>query len=96
MPKSTKAPPPQQASLQEMWRKKKIKPKAESEEMAVDLMQAQIGIMSMTPARRVFISPTAEPSKRKSPTPPSRMLSLESTWHDFNLKMCSISKDQKA
>jgi DNA ligase-1 len=55
MPKSTKAAPPQQASLQEIWGKKnvvetklepKAEPKIELEAMDVDSLQNQTGMMN--------------------------------------------------
>jgi hypothetical protein len=54
MPKSTKAAPPQQANLQEMWGPKKAvkpkvepktEPKVESEAMEVDLALEQTGMV---------------------------------------------------
>jgi DNA ligase-1 len=65
MPKSTKAAPPQQASLQDIWGKKKVdktttdpkaEPKIESEAMDVDLLQEQTGIMNKLGLLRVLIS----------------------------------------
>jgi hypothetical protein len=62
MPKSTKAAPPQQASLQEIWGKKKktIEPKAEpkidSRAMDIDSLQEQTGMMKTIRMLRVLLS----------------------------------------
>jgi hypothetical protein len=65
MPKSTKAAPPQQASLQELWGKKKAvktniepkaEPKVESEAMDIDLLQEQTGMMNAIRMLRVLSS----------------------------------------
>jgi len=65
MPKSTKAAPPQQASLQELWGKKKVvktmmepmaEPKIESETMVVDSLQEQTGMMNTIRIQRVLLS----------------------------------------
>ncbi|KDR84973.1 hypothetical protein GALMADRAFT_233491 [Galerina marginata CBS 339.88] len=67
MPKSTKAPPPQQASLQEMWGKKKgpkleaVASKAESDAMDVDVPEEK----------------TVETSKRKQSVEPSEQKKVE-------------------
>jgi len=51
MPNSTKVPPPQQASLQEIWGKKKetkvVAPKAESDAMEVDTPEEVKGPISI-------------------------------------------------
>src|SRR5260221_9655714 len=65
MPKSTKAAPPQQTSLQELWGKNKLvkakmepkaEPKIESEAMDVDLLQEETGMMNTIRMQRVLLS----------------------------------------
>jgi len=81
MPKSTKAAPPQQASLQELWGKKKVvktkmeciaEPKIELEAMDIDLQQEQTGMLNTIRMQCfLFISCIGETAKRREPTPPS-------------------------
>ena len=82
MPKSIKASPPQQSSLQEMWGKKKapkvepkvepkLEPKLEHDAMEVDVPAETIAGPSKTPPPAEVPAPKAvhvESSKRKEST----------------------------
>ncbi|PPQ76335.1 hypothetical protein CVT26_008963 [Gymnopilus dilepis] len=79
MPKSTKAAPPQQASLQEMWGKKKAPKASDASETKPDV-KPDIKKEIKSDAMDVDIPPSsqAESSKRKgSPTPPPRSPKLK-------------------
>ncbi len=72
MPKSTKVAPPQQASLQEMWGKKKepkVELKTESDAMEVEQVKELKGTLLIEKHFHVFVHLTlsAESFKRKEP-----------------------------
>ncbi|KAF9568405.1 ATP-dependent DNA ligase [Agrocybe pediades] len=70
MPSSTKAPPPQQASLQEMWKKKEppkpVASKSDSDAMEVDAPEEQkVQVAESSKREASPVPPPAESSKRK-------------------------------
>jgi len=94
MPKSTKAAPPQQANLQEMWAKKKepktqvepkVEPKIESNAMEVDSGEGQKGVFLIILKSTLvsLCSLLAESSKRKERALPATCMCLRSSLRTF-------------